>query len=81
MIKEIEKEIKDLRNPKLLKSKLYSFTEVKELVEGLDKDYNDRLNDFVKRIKSRCCCPNKPLNTFEYAREIEEVIDEELEEF
>ena len=35
------------------------------------------VKEFLRRIINRLCYPNKPINTFEYAREIKAVIEDE----
>jgi len=37
------------------------------------EEFNKKVEEFVRRIIRRCCTPNKPINTFEYAREIKEI--------
>jgi len=45
-----------------------------------EEEFNKKVEEFVRRIIRRCCTPNKPINTFEYAREIKEIIQEEKDE-
>jgi hypothetical protein len=49
-----------------------------ELLESGDRYYTEKdIAEFIQTIIKRCCRPNKPINTFKYAREIEEIILEE----
>ena len=45
--------------------------------------YKSKCVEFIKRLqelKSQFCTPNKPMNTFQYARELEEEINELIKE-
>lgn len=35
------------------------------------------VKEFIQTIIKRLCYPNKPINTFEYARQIKQTIEEE----
>ena len=53
-----------------------SLSDKETWIEADNGYLEEDVKEAVKELISRTCCPNKPLNTFEYAREIEEIIKE-----
>ncbi len=91
--KDIEKEIGDFSklDSKRLEKDMWNYSITKAgFIFGRKAQIQERqrlgkeVGEAVKKLKevliSRLCRPNKPVNTFENAREQEEIINEEIDE-